>query len=342
MIDARKPVVDRMSGGALRIRWDNANSDQPVRVYAGTDPDAIERTDAVGNLENGELIFPDPDPGTRRFFELVSADPSQSRIIAERKLPFDGAHNFRDLGGYATRDGRHVRWGKVFRADHLAELTDADLGYMEQLGIRLVCDFRGKEEVAEKPNRLPSTNPPIQINPDILGTAMMPGEIQAAIMNGNPDGLDFSQLLIDGNRSMVTKSLEQYRELFRRLSSEETVPLLFHCTAGKDRTGVGAALILLALGVPEETVMWDYLLTEFYTKDRVEQMIANTRASTPEFAKANIDFEAVRPIMSVRREFLQAAFDGIHEEYGNVDRYMEEAMQLSKTMRESLCERLLR
>ena len=73
MIDARKPVVDRMSGGVLRIRWDNPDSDEPVRVYAGTDPDAIARTDVVGNLENGELIFPDHSPGTRRFFELVSA-----------------------------------------------------------------------------------------------------------------------------------------------------------------------------------------------------------------------------------------------------------------------------
>lgn len=338
MIDARKPIAERINGHEIRIRWDDAPHGEPVHVYIGTHPDEISKSASVGTLRDGELILRELHPGTRHFFELVSGDSPHGRVIAERRIPFEGAHNFRDLGGYETRDGRHVRWGQVYRSDHLSELTEDDLVYMEKLGIRLVCDFRAQEEIDKQPNRLPATDPPVQINPDIMGTALMPGEIQEAIMNGNPDGLDFGRLLIDGNRHMATQALDQYRELFRRLEREEFVPLLFHCTAGKDRTGVGSALILLALGVPEQTVMWDYLLTGFYTRDRVEDMVRTAM----ETATHQIDFEVVRPILSVRREYLQAAFDAIHEEYETVDRYLEDAMLLTKARREALRGRLLR
>jgi protein-tyrosine phosphatase len=145
-------------------------------------------------------------------------------------------------------------------------------------------------------------------------------------------------LLIDGNRFMATGALDQYRTLFRRLEREEFVPLLFHCTAGKDRTGVAAALILLALGVPEETIMQDYLLTAVYTHERVEKNLMAVRFAS----QFRTDLDEVRPIMSVRREFLQAAFDGIHDEYGSVDRYMEQALLLTNEKRDALRRRLLR
>jgi protein-tyrosine phosphatase len=137
---------------------------------------------------------------------------------------------------------------------------------------------------------------------------------------------------------MATQALDQYRELFARLEREDSVPLLFHCTAGKDRTGVGSALILLALGVPEKTVMWDYMLTGFYTSGRVEQLVRNFMETTTQ----PIDLEAVKPILSVRREYLGAAFEAIRDGYGTVDRYLEEAMFLTKPRLEALRERLLR
>ena len=338
MIDARKPIAERTGEREIKIRWDNAPTDVSVNVYVGTQPYKIEKTNSIGVLSDGECVIGSLAPGTRYFFELVIGDEAAGRVIGERRIAFEGAHNFRDLGGYETQDGRHVHWGKIYRSDHLSELTEGDLRYMENLGIRLICDFRAQEEIAKQPNRVPANDPPVQINPDIMGTALMPGEIQAAIMNGNPDGLDFGQLLIDGNRHMATQALDQYRELFARLEREDSVPLLFHCTAGKDRTGVGSALILLALGVPEKTVMWDYMLTGFYTSERVEQWVRNFMDTTTQ----PIDFEAVKPILSVRREYLGAAFEAIRDGYGTVDRYLEDAMLLTKPRLEALRERLLR
>ncbi|MBW2386894.1 MAG: tyrosine-protein phosphatase [Deltaproteobacteria bacterium] len=338
MIRVHEPIAERIPGDQIRIRWGEPAGRAGVSVYIGTDPEEIDRKWLAGELVAGELILRGLDPRTRHYFELIPNNGSPGLVIGERLNPLEGAHNFRDLGGYATRDGRRVRWGMIFRSDHLADLTQPDINYISKLGIRLVCDFRGEEEIAENPNRLPPDDPPEQINPAISGTALAPGDIQAAIMQGNPDKLDFRQLLIDGNRFMATGALDQYRELFRRLEREEFVPLLFHCTAGKDRTGVAAALILLALGVPEETIMEDYLLTATYTHERVEKNLMAVRFAS----QFRTDLDEVRPIMSVRREFLQAAFDGIHDEYGSVDRYMEQALLLTNEKRDALRRRFLR
>lgn len=338
MIRAHEPLAERIHGDEIRIRWDDEAGRAPVPVYVGTDPDAIDCDVMAGELKSGEVILRDLDPGTRHFFELVPNDGSPSLVIGERLIPLEGAHNFRDLGGYATRDGRRVRWGKIYRSDHLGNLTEGDRSYLSQLGIRLVCDFRGDEEIAEYPDRLPKHDPPVQINPSIMGTALKPSEIQAVIMNGNPDKLDFRQLLIDGNRYMATRALDQYRALFTHLEREESVALLFHCTAGKDRTGVAAALILLALGVPEQTIMQDYLLTTEYTRDYVEKTLMEVRFS----ALIRTDLDELRTLMGVQREFLQEAFNGIYDEYGDVDQYLERALSLTREKRDALRGRLLR
>lgn len=337
MIQAQDPIADRLDDGEIRVRW-QARADQPgARLYVGTSPGEIARDEHAGELQDGELVLRGLDTSTRHYFELVPSDGGPGHIFAERLIPLAGTANFRDLGGYPAADGRRVAWGKLYRSDHLAELTDEDLAYLTHLDLRLICDFRGDEETAKQPNRLPAQNPPLQINPSIMGTAMQPSEIHAAIAGGNPDKLDFSTLLVDGNRFMATKALEQYRQMFRRLEDEAYVPLLFHCTAGKDRTGVAAALILLTLGVSEDVIMEDYLLTAAYTEGRIEQHLATARQNLAPGA----DLEAIRPIMSVRREFLQAAFDGIYEEYGDVDNYLRRAMLISDDMRTLLQTRLL-
>jgi protein-tyrosine phosphatase len=326
---------------AIRICWRGEGAPASASVYVATDPDVISGDvsdrPVAGKLQAGEVILRGLDPRTRHFFRLEPEGDLPSRVIGERLIPFDGSHNFRDLGGYATRDGRRVRWGKIFRSDHLAELSERDLAYFSELGIRLVCDFRSGVEVADQPNRLPEHNPPVQINPALSGTALMPKEIETAIRSGNPDKLNFRQLLVDGNRFMAIEALDQYRALMRSLEREECVPLLFHCTAGKDRTGVGAALILLVLGVPEETVMQDYLLTAAYTHDRVEKMLVGIRVDS----SFRVDADEIRPIMSARREFLQAALDSMRDGYGTIDHYLEKALLLTRERRDAMCSRLL-
>ena len=330
----RDPIVERDAHGMLQIMWPGVSD---AEVYQGPAPDSIDRTRPAARLEAGETRLDLPATSPRRFYELLTPEGESSAVIAERLLPFDGAHNFRDLGGYPTRGGGRVRWGHIYRSDHLAELTPPDLGYMAGLGIRLVVDFRSDEEVGSAPNRLPESDPPKQVNPAIHGTALMPGEIRNAIMTGNPGGLDFRTLLLDGNRGMALHARDQFRALFEYLEQDEHVPLLFHCTAGKDRTGLAAALILVSLGVSEEIAMEDYLLTATYTHDNVERMLATMRIQQG----FQLDLDEVRPMMSVRREFLQSAFDGIRAEFGGFDRYFEEALGVSPARRAALRARLV-
>jgi len=245
-------------------------------------------------------------------------DPS----VARRHVVLDGAFNFRDLGGYATEDGRSVRWGRIFRSDQLADLSDGDLEVLSELGIRLVCDFRSPDERAEQPDRLPANDPPAVAELGIYDDSFDPNAIREAIVSGELDDVDFGQLLVDGNRTFVVRFSPQFASMFERLAQPENLPALVHCTAGKDRAGFASAIILRALGVPEETVFEDFLLTNHYTADRIERRLLMIRAAS----LFRADPEKVRPLLGVERAYLRAAFDEIEARYGCFNRYLREAL----------------
>ena len=176
-----------------------------------------------------------------------------------RKLPFTGAHNFRDLGGYKTEDKRTVKWGKIYRSDNLHSLTDEDLKYMKRLNIKSVVDFRSVEERENEPDRL---NPgmtqvllPIKFQPKELDD----DSIKNLMKDLTFGDLDSSNLLRDFNIVIVEEFAEEYKNFFRHIIENNAEPLVFHCTAGKDRAGFASAMILTILGVPREKVIEDYL-----------------------------------------------------------------------------------
>ena len=190
----------------------------------------------------------------------IPANLSENLREDTRKLPFTGAHNFRDLGGYKTSDGKTVKWGKVYRSDNLHSLTDEDLKYMERLNLKSVVDFRSDEERNEEPDRLtPDMTPillPIKFEPEGVTE-----NLTRDLTFGN---LDSSNLLRDFNIILVKEFTEEYREFFRHIVDNGGEPFVLHCTAGKDRAGFGSAMILTVLGVPREKIIEDYLLTNAY------------------------------------------------------------------------------
>ncbi len=216
-----------------------------------------------------------------------------------RVLPVEGAYNVRDLGGYFAAGGKTVKWKKVFRSGDLNQLTEDDLKFFAQIPIKTYIDFRDANEIQVAPDKTP---------------ASLLHHFFIAIETGNiidfqkitPDLTPF--LLIEGNKYFVTHNQKQYREFFQILMNKENVPLLFHCSAGKDRAGFGAALFLSALGVDRETIYEDYLLTNTCLQDKYASLIES------------IPFLA--PLMEARREYLQAAFDIIDTEYGGIENYL--------------------
>jgi len=257
--------------------------------------------------------------------------------LARRHVALSGAANFRDLGGYRTGDGRNVRWGQLYRSDALAELTDEDVETLRGLDIRLVCDLRSPKERERAPDRLPggADAPKVALLP-VADARFDPDEMRERLLAGD-ETLDTAQLLVDGNEAFATTFSTQYRALLERIAVPANRPALVHCTAGKDRAGFAAAVLLRTLGVPEETVFEDYLATNRYTAHQTERTLQMIR-----FASLfRADPERVRPIFEARREYLQAAFDAIRAEYGSFDAYLEQALGVDAEERKALQEQLL-
>ena len=243
-----------------------------------------------------------------------------------RKLPFTGAHNFRDLGGYKTEDGRRIKWGKIYRSDNLHSLTDEDVKYLSRLNIKSVVDFRSDEERESEPDRL--TPDMTQV---LLPIKFQPKELDDETLKNLMENLTFgtldsSNLLVDFNIVIVKDFADEYKKFFRHVIENNAEPIVFHCTAGKDRAGFASAMILTVLGVPREKVIEDYLLTNTYVKDHVDSEMLEIELKT--FFRADTD--NLRKINLVAERYIQAAFDTIDSEWGGMDNYISTALSLTE------------
>ncbi len=329
-------VVERTGEREVAIVWNGKGEAPHGSVFVQTEPAPEPKGEAAAELRSGRAVLSELPLDSRPYFTIVAAGESRGVVVAERVLPLDGAHNFRDLGGYATADGRRVRWGRVYRSDDISELSDEDLDYLGRLGLRLVCDFRSDAERADSPDRLPTPAPETALL-SISDTTVDPAELRERILSGDLGELDFAKVLIDGNRSFASRFTDRYREMFERLGDAQGLPALLHCTAGKDRTGFGAALVLLALGVPEQTVYDDYLLTNATTAARSERVLWFIRLRS--FGRA--DVERIRPLFEARREYLSAGLDEVERGFGDVDRYLRDALGVDDAKRAQLQSALL-
>lgn len=240
-----------------------------------------------------------------------------------RHLNLAGASNFRDLGGYATRDGRTMRWRQIFRSNHLGHLTDDDAAVLRSLGVKSAFDFRGSAERTEALCRMSDISVhSLPVEPTVVAA------LRAIAASGTPLSADHAvEVMRDSYRSYVQQNTPRFRALFAHLL-EDRAPLVIHCTAGKDRTGFACALILHTLGVSDEVISEDYLLTnQFYRRD------PNSGSDLPDHVK--------QVLGSVRPAFLGAAFEAIDADYGNLETYLRDGIGLGATERTALAARYL-
>jgi protein-tyrosine phosphatase len=235
-----------------------------------------------------------------------------------RHLNLAGASNFRDLGGYATRDGRTVRWRQIFRSNHLGHLTDDDAAVLRSLGVKRAFDFRGTGERTEALCGIADiTVHSLPVEPTVVAA------LRAIAAGGTPLSADHAvEVMRDSYRSYVQQNTPRFRALFAHLL-EDRAPLVIHCTAGKDRTGFACALVLHALGVPDEVIADDYLLTnQFYKRD--------PSAST------ELPDEIKQVLGTVRTTFLEASFAAIEADYGSLEGYFRDGLGLGERERKAL------
>ena len=241
---------------------------------------------------------------------------------AERRVVFSGVTNFSDLGGYPTRDGRTIRWRQIFRSNHLGHLTAADIDIVRGLGVRSAFDFRGVEERAVAVCGVEEiTVHSLPIEPTVVAT------LRARLAAGSLSAEDAMEIMRDSYRGYVRQNTHSFRTLFSHLV-EDRAPLVIHCTAGKDRTGFACALLLHALGVPDDVIAEDYLLTNrFYRRD--------PSAST------DLPDDVRQAIGSVEASFLAAGFDAVSADYGSLEDYFRDGLGLGVRERAALRERYL-
>lgn len=237
--------------------------------------------------------------------------------VPARHLNLAGASNFRDLGGYQTRDGRTVRWRQVFRSNHLAHLTEQDVAIVRGLGVRSAFDFRGVVERAEALCGMADvTVHSLPVEPTVVAA------LRAIAESRQLSKSDALEVMRDSYRGYVQDNTQRYRTLFTHLL-EDRAPLVIHCTAGKDRTGFACALILHALGVPDDVIADDYLLTnQLYKRD--------PSAST------ELPDDVKQVLGTVQRPFLNAAFEAIDADYGSLDGYFRDGLGLGQSERKAL------
>lgn len=251
----------------------------------------------------------------------VAARSPVAAAAHQRVLPLQGGQNFRDLGGYRTRGGRSVRWGALYRSGSMHFLTPADYTYLNRLGIRTVCDFRDTAERAAGPVQWPAGQAPTILADDYdqhvgdlgrtaSGRVQTPAEARGAMIALYP--------------GLLTRFNGQYRRMFGELLAGRT-PLAFNCSAGKDRTGVAAALILTALDVPRQTVIDDYLLTNRYF-DPHKIVRGNDRNATSLQA---LPPAVLKPYMLADRSYIGAVFGVLDAHRGGANGYLHDELGLS-------------
>ncbi|MBC8239239.1 MAG: tyrosine-protein phosphatase [Alphaproteobacteria bacterium] len=231
--------------------------------------------------------------------------------LMDRRIELEGVSNFRDLGGYRTVAGESVKWRTIFRSDTLSGLTDGDMATVCGLGVNTAVDLRYGGEREAEPSRFLG---PDQVGGLAVGLAARPGAAFLASVAASAGAAGGARPMPIGNyRNYPFLYAKGYGTLLRRLAGGERV--VVHCTAGKDRAGTAAALVLAALGVPRETIFEDYLLTNNYW-DRAGR------------ERPGMDPATVPNIFAAREEHLDAACAALERRRGGIEAYLQEVLEL--------------
>lgn len=329
--DAR---VERTVDGRVIVQWRSVPSDAPVDVAIGSR--LLSDDDRDGRHELTQA-----DAARRPLVRLTTANGNVV-TAAERVLPLEGGRNFRDLGGYRTSDGQRVKWGKLFRSGTMARLTDADYELLSTLGIRVICDFRANDEREQEPTvwRTSGAKPKYHARDYVTAES----SLRAMFGEGMPSAETVRVAMTQFYRETAYEHADSYRTMFKSLAKGEA-PLAFNCSAGKDRTGVGAALLLTMLGVPRATVLEDYAMSERVVNYETEY--ATNAPSEPNEKPSAWDFltklppEVRAPLLRSDPEYLRAALAAIEEREGSIEAYFDRVLSISKAERTRIRELLL-
>lgn len=339
-------VIDDATG-VYTINWTLDQTGAPVEIAVSSRPDGAGREVLAQSVTTSSFEWsPEADEFERHYF-ILTPQNGESIITAARLLPLEGGRNFRDLGGYKTTDGRTVQWGKVYRSGVMDDLTDNDYDYLSDLGIKVICDFRDNDERAREPTNWGAGNIDYLTFADPVKDAdPRNNPMFAALMSPDSTPEDVAAGMADSYFDIAMDEREGYTEMFDRLATGN-IPLAFNCSAGKDRAGTAAALILTVLGVPRETVVYDYSLSDKYVDYMEEFAGEDARAKAandpdnPYAFLMQLPPEKLAPLMASDPHYIEASFAEMEKRYGSVMAFIQTELDVSDEELKLIRDRLL-
>lgn len=243
-----------------------------------------------------------------------------------RKIALPGALNFRDFGGYETLSGERVCTGRLFRSGRLSDIAQDSHADFCALNIRVICDLRTLQERSDHPTPFLGSDVENVHIPMEPGNASMLAKV---LFERSTSSTDRRRIITQFTRDLVQHHASDYTRMFAALRANHEGGFLVHCSAGRDRTGIGVAMILLALGVSQEQVMQDYLLTN--------EILDFERFILPQLAKmygeVNVDNDVARSLATLHADYLKGAIDEMVRSHGSVDGYLANAIGLRRSDR---------
>ena len=266
--------VTVVSDGGYLVFTNNFEHNCKIDIYYGYESSNSKQGKRfLFSMTERQMIIKNPDLNHRLFF-LICPNEGKNYVISTRLVNLDGTDNFRDCGGYETIEGRRVKWGLLYRSDQLSNISEKDVALLENMGLKTIVDYRSKSEAIAAPNKEISGANTYSLDPNAKTAQLAAGYIDTdknkSILdllkehkfNPEKDGDPEENMYKEYKKFIHSDSSKKaYRELIKLILDEHNLPLVQHCRGGKDRTGFGVAIVLLALGVREECVIYDYTLT---------------------------------------------------------------------------------
>ena len=255
-----------------------------------------------------------PSANVRYFFEAFMAQGSV--LFSENHIPLAGQSNFRDLGGYQGANGKYILFGRLYRSGKLSGVTTGDLIYLSSMALASVIDLRSVDEVADEPDLLPGGvvyyNYSLSVDFDF-------NKVLSQIVSGQADAY---QTMIDFYSEDIDQDLvDAWTDIFDVI--EESAPVMFHCSGGKDRTGMTAVLLLLALGVDRDMVITDYTKSDYYLADWIDEKVAEVDKLYPGSG------ELVRPMLESKPEYMETFLETVERDFGTVDNFLRNIIDVN-------------
>ncbi|AZA48866.1 tyrosine-protein phosphatase [Chryseobacterium carnipullorum] len=256
--------------------------------------------------------------------------PEYGKSETGNPIEIKKVNNFRTVGNIKNSEGRTLKEGIFYRSGHLHQLKRKSFRELENLGIKEVIDLRNSKEISDKPDQLPNDiiykkYSAFKDEGDQLTKA------KKLVLKGKVNGSDADKRMIDFYREYVTENPEVIKKIITEIL-ESDHPVLYHCTAGKDRTGITTALILTILKFDKATIYNDYLLSNNYRSKLVVKRLK--LADHLHFLYPEMDIRVLEKLSWVEPAYLDAAFDEINKKYGSTDAYIQQVLGISQNKRE--------